>query len=97
MKEPFDESHLTVRKSKRIPYAKQTEKLGGIPYYANNNEKKSNICILQENQINQLDQLQTNSNEEPDNRNIRSITENLQTNRIIRTYKPKQSYVADFT
>ena len=43
-----DESHQTVRKSKRIPYAKQTEILGGIPYSTNNNEKKTNNnCILQ--------------------------------------------------
>ena len=30
------------------------------------------------------------------NRNIRTIAEKLQTNRIIRTYKPKQPYIADF-
>ena len=47
-----DESHQTMRKSKRIPYAKQTKKLGGIPYYTKNNKKKTNNnCILQENQI----------------------------------------------
>ena len=98
MNEPFDESHLTVRKSKSLPYAKQPEKLGGIPYYTNNKKKKtSNNCILQEKQINQPEQLETNSNEELDNRNIRSITENLQTNRMIRTFKLKQPYIAHFT
>ena len=35
-----EESHQTVRKAKRIPNAKQTEKLGGIPYYTNNNKRK---------------------------------------------------------
>ena len=40
-KEPIYEQHLTVRKSKRIPYAKQTGKLGGIPYYTNNNKKEN--------------------------------------------------------
>ena len=51
--EPFDESHITVRKSKRILYAKQTEKLDGIPAYTDNNKKKtSNNCILQDEQIN---------------------------------------------
>ena len=38
MKEPTDEPHFIVRKSKGIPYAKQTEKLGGIPYYTNYNK-----------------------------------------------------------
>ena len=33
---PSDEPHETVEKSKRIPNAKQTEKLGGIPYYTIN-------------------------------------------------------------
>ena len=36
----YDEPRQTVRKSKRIPYANQTEKLGGNPYYTNNNKKK---------------------------------------------------------
>ena len=30
----------SVKKSKRFPYAKQTEELGGEPYYTNNNKKK---------------------------------------------------------
>ena len=29
------------RKSKRLPFAKQTKKLGGIPYQTNNNKKKT--------------------------------------------------------
>ena len=96
LKKFFDEPHQAVRKSKRIPYAKQTEKLGGIPYYTINNKKKiSKNCISQENQINQPDQPQT-KNEEPGNRIIRTITEKSQTDSIIRRYKPKQSYVVGF-
>ena len=30
-KESLKESHQLVRKLKRLPYAKQTEKLGGLP------------------------------------------------------------------
>ena len=39
-----------VRKSKRLPFAKQTEKLGGVPYQTNNNKKKNinNLNFLQE-------------------------------------------------
>ena len=29
-----------VRKSKRLPFAKQSEKLDGVPYHRNNNKKK---------------------------------------------------------
>ena len=32
-----------VRRSRRLPFAKQTDKLGGIPYQTNNNRKKINI------------------------------------------------------
>ena len=40
------------RKSKRLPFANHTEKLGGVPYYTNNNKKKTklNYEILQESQ-----------------------------------------------
>ena len=56
-KEPIDEQHLAVSKSTGIPYAKQAEKLGGIPCYTNNNKKKtSSNCVLQENQTNHPDQ-----------------------------------------
>ena len=39
-----------VRKSKRLPFAKQTEKLGGVPYQTSNNKKKNinNRNLLQE-------------------------------------------------
>ena len=35
-----NEPHQSVRKSKRIPNAKQTEKLGGIPYFTNHKKKR---------------------------------------------------------
>ena len=43
---PSDEPHQTVRKTKRTPNAKQTEKLGGIPYYTNNNIKKKIVIVF---------------------------------------------------
>ena len=96
-KETINEQNQSVRKSKRIPHAKQTEKLGGIPYQTNNNKKKtSKNCILQENPTTPSDQTQTNSNEDTDDRRIRTITKNLQNNRIIRTFKPKQPYKSNF-
>ena len=36
----FTEPHQTVRRSKRLHFAKQTGKLGGVPYYTDN--KKEN-------------------------------------------------------
>ena len=48
-KETTNEQNQSVRKSKRISHAKQTKKLGGIPYQTKNNKKKtSKNCILQE-------------------------------------------------
>ena len=46
----YDEPYQTVGKLKGIPNAKQTEKLGGIPYYTNIKKKTNKICILQESQ-----------------------------------------------
>ena len=86
-----------MRKSKRIPHAQQTEKLGGIPYQTNNNKKKTNKhCVLQENPTTPPDRTQTNSEEERDERKIRTITQSLQDNRIIRTLNSKQPYKSDF-
>ena len=96
-KETINEQNQSVRKSKRIPHAKQTEKLGGIPYQTNNNKKKtSKNCVSQENPTTPPDQTQKNSNEDTDDRRIRTITKNLQNNRIIRTLKPKKPYKPDF-
>ena len=74
-----------VRRSSRLPFAKQTEKLGGIPYQTNNNLKrnKQNCDLLQEKRTTPL----PNSEEEED-RNIRTKEE---INRIIRNhYKSSQ-------
>ena len=47
-----------TRKSKRLPFAKQTEKLGGIPYQTNKNKKKTgnNRNTLQEKTTRTTDQ-----------------------------------------
>ena len=69
----INEPQQTVRKSKRIPNARQTEKLGSIPYSTNNNERKiDNNYMLQENQTSQQSQQQI---EERSNREIRKTAE----------------------
>ena len=41
------EPQKILRRSQRLRFAKQTEKLGGVPYYTENNKKKSNNhCVL---------------------------------------------------
>ena len=44
------EPQTSVRRSNRLPFAKQSEKLGGIPYQTNNNRKKQTVNgnVLQE-------------------------------------------------
>ena len=70
-----NEPHQSARKSKRIPTAKQTEKLGGIPYFTNNNKKKRNSnYVLQESQTSKPNQQQ---NEERNNREIRTINREI--------------------
>ena len=96
-KDTTNEQNQSVRKSKRIPLAKQTEKLGGIPYQTNNNKKKTNKhSVLQENPTTPPDQTQTNSEAKRDDRKIRTTTKNLQNNRYIRTLNSKQPYKSDF-
>ena len=74
---PSEESHQTVRKSKRIPNAKQTEKFGGISYYTNNNKKKiNNNCVLQGNQTDQPSQPH---NKEETNRELRTANRKIRT------------------
>ena len=87
----INEPQLTVRKSKRIPNARQTEKLGGIPYSTNNNKRKINNYMLQENQASQPSQQQT---EERNNREIRTINREIRKtaeyqnfNRLIRNHQ----------
>ena len=96
-KDTTNEQNQSVRKSKRIPNAKQTEKLGGIPYQTNNNKKKINKhCILQENPTTPSDQTRANNEEDKDDREIRTITKKLQNNRTIRTFKPNKLHEPDF-
>ena len=49
-KNKISESQTSVRKSNRLPFAKQTEKLGSVPFQTNNNKKKQivNGNVLQE-------------------------------------------------
>ena len=44
------EPSISVRRSNGLPFGKQTEKLGGVPYHTNNNKKKltNNGNLLQE-------------------------------------------------
>ena len=37
------EPQTSVRRSKRLLFAKQTEKQGGVPYQSNNNRKKQTV------------------------------------------------------
>ena len=62
-----------IRRSRRLPFAKQTEKLGGIPYRTNIDRKriKSNHDLLQENRTRPQE-----NNEEEEDRNIRINTSN---------------------
>ena len=90
-----NEPHQSVKKTKRIPNAKQTEKLGSIPYFTNNNKKKINkYFVLQEIQTNIPNQQQ---NEERNNREIRTINREIRKtlvhknfNRLFRDHQPKQ-------
>ena len=74
---------------------KQTEKLGGIPYFTNNNKTRiNNYYVLQESQTSEPNQQQ---NEERNNREIRTINrqirktlEHKNTNRLFRNHQPKQ-------
>ena len=73
-----------LRRSRRLPFAKQTEKLGCLRYQTKNNRKriKSNYDLLQENRT----RPQENSEEEED-RNVRTNAETeLEIHRIIRSH-----------
>ena len=62
-----------IRRSRRLPFAKQTKKLGGIPYQTYNNRKRinTNLDLLQENRTRPQE-----NNEEEEDRNIRLNTNN---------------------
>ena len=72
----------SVRSSNILPFARQTEKLGGVPYYTNNNKKKVTINgnLLQETAMETAER-----NEEENNHSIRKNIEEI---RIIRSYRP---------
>ena len=67
-----------VRKSNRLPFAKQTVKLGGVPYHTNNNKKKltNNGNLLQEKTVETAERSITKNN--------RLIRENNEEIRFIR-------------
>ena len=67
-----------VKKSKRLPFAKQSEKLGGVPSQTNNNKKKNinNRNLLQEKTTTTKDR-----NEEENRHTIRKDDEEI---RLIR-------------
>ena len=69
-----------IRKFKRLPFAKQSEKLGGIPYKTNNNKKKNtnNRNLLQEKTITTTDR-----SEKENNRTIRENNEEIQSIRPV--------------
>ena len=72
----------TVRRSRRLPFAKQTGKLGGMPYQTNNRKRnKHDHNLLQEKRT-----TPPQNSEEEEDRNIRTKEE---VNCIIRNQHPK--------
>ena len=67
-----------IRKSKRLPFARQTEKLGGVPYQTNNNKKKT------VNTRNVLQEKATTTTDQSEKENDRTIQENNEEIRTIR-------------
>ena len=74
----------SVRRSNRLPLARQTEKLGGVPYYTNNNKKK----LI--NNGNLLQKTATKTAERNEDENNRSIRKNNEEIRSIRSYRRMQ-------
>ena len=88
------EPHQILRRSQRLPFAKQTEKLVGVPYYTVNNKKKmSNHRFVHESQHSQPE---TNNDEESTNRNVRAILKERHKNCEIRNYYLKQLNTTNF-
>ena len=79
------EPQPSVRRSRRLPFAKQTEKLGVIPYQTSNNKKKQTIngSVLQEKTT-----TTTKNNEEENHRSVRQETKEIRTIRYYNNYKP---------
>ena len=83
-----------MRRSKRPPFTKQTEKLGGVAYCTENNEKKmNNFFVLQKNQNSRP---QTSNNEETSNRIIRTIVKKHHIIREIPHYSTEQPHATNF-
>ena len=81
------EPQQILRSSQRVPFAEQTQKLGGVPYYTENNKKKTNnICVLQESPSNQPEAI---IREQSINRNIRTQLEKRCDIRKKRNYNQK--------
>ena len=76
MEKPTD----SVRRSKRLPFARQTEKLGKVPYYTNNKKKK---LIINGNLLQETAERIDEENNRPRRRNNEEI-------RFIRSYRRTQ-------
>ena len=70
-----------IRRSNRLPFAKQTEKLGGVPYHTNSNKKKLN------NNGNLLQETTAETTERSNTKNNRLIRENNEEIRFLRPHK----------
>ena len=67
-----------TRKSKGLPFAEQTEKLGGVPYQRNKNKKKT------VNNRNLLQEKMTTTTDQSEKKNDRTMRENNEEIRTIR-------------
>ena len=85
------EPQTSVRRSSRLPFAKQTEKLGGIPYQISNNRKKQteNGNVLQEKTTTTIKE-----NEEENHRSVRKETKEIRT---IRCFNNNKRFTPDQT
>ena len=84
-KKKITEPQPSVRRSSRLPFAKQTEKLCGIPYQTSNNKKKQ--IVLQEKTT-----TTTKDNEEENHRSVRKETKEIRTIRYYNNYKRPTTY-----
>ena len=74
------EPQTSVRRSNRLPFAKQTEKLGGVPYQTNNNRKKQTV------NGNVLQEKTATTTRETEDENHRSVWQETKKIRTIRHY-----------
>ena len=75
-KNEITEPQTSVRRSNRLPFAKQTEKLGSVPYQTNNNRKKQTVNgnVLQEKTA-----TTTKETEDENHRSVRQETKEIRT------------------